>query len=657
MTTSAHNFRSLTDGLLGPDSLFHVLRALPDWIALLDLNQTILFSNEVGEQLFGRPVSQIQGENCKQLLFDLFNLYVEYPLESMLRSRKRVSMPLRVPGQDVRLWLTFDPVLDGDDNPIGALLIAHAIREAGQAEEALQKSEKQYAQLFATVTDAVMLIDTETERFLDVNDAALQLYGYTREHFIQMMSAEIVAEPDECTHSVWGLFAERSRGTSLKLHKKKDGELFPVEVSCSVLVSERGKLLCSIVRDVSERTKRENALEYHAAFQSVLADIRGVPKEEAEDAIWPVFLHSLVDNYSFALVWYGRLEGGVVRPAVSAGRDHPNLDTVCLAIDDHSDDQAPCALVRAISTRSAFGYSPLAGHAGFCTCNADHVTYGSNLALPLFVDGKAVEGGVLVYGRCPGAFTSELTDQLELLVKEVGQTIALQRKRKQAEQTLNDYQKQLRKLTLQMSRVEEQERRRISAGLHDSVVQNLALCRIKTDLIKKATAPETVTENLDELDEVLKRTIAHTRSLIFELSPPILYELGLVPAVKWLADRYNKQCHFNCEVLASQNLEALNEDLRSIIFQAVRELLVNVRKHAEASHVRVLIGREEEFVMVVVEDDGIGMPPDFTAATNGFGLFHIKESLRSLGGSLALSLRKTGGTRVKLHVPFEQQNQ
>jgi PAS domain S-box-containing protein len=129
--------------------------------------------------------------------------------------------------------------------------------ERKRAEQALQESGAKYRQLFATVSDAIMVFDGETKRFVDVNEATLRLYGYSREEFLRLGHPDITAEPEESRISIEQTLAGELTRIPLRYHKKKDGTVFPVEIAASVLALGNRRLLCGVVRDISERKRAE----------------------------------------------------------------------------------------------------------------------------------------------------------------------------------------------------------------------------------------------------------------------------------------------------------------------------------------------------------------------------------------------------------------
>ena len=156
-----------------------------------------------------------------------------------------------------------------------------------------------------------------------------------------------------------------------------------------------------------------------------------------------------------------------------------------------------------------------------------------------------------------------------------------------------------------------------------------------------------------EACDLISQAIGHTRSLTLELSPPILYELGLVPAIEWLAESVQKQHGISITVHDDGQDKPVDEQVRGLLFGAIRELLVNVIKHAKAKNVMISTWRREQGIRVIVEDDGVGFanPELLSSGESGFGLFNIRERLAYLGGGLEVESEAGHGSRVILTAP------
>ena len=214
------------------------------------------------------------------------------------------------------------------------------------------------------------------------------------------------------------------------------------------------------------------------------------------------------------------------------------------------------------------------------------------------------------------------------------------------------HQARLQVMASELMMAEERERRRIASVLHDAVVQTLALSKLKVDGLRRTTA-DGIHDRLTEIYGLIDESISRTRTLTADLSPPVLYELGLPAAVQWLGDRLRAEHDISFELTAPKAWNTVNDETRVVLFQAVRELLINVAKHSRATRCRVRIARDEKSIRIEVEDNGIGTLP--LTSTNygagGLGLFNIRQRLQYLGGGLALDARPGEGTTVVLIAP------
>jgi len=229
---------------------------------------------------------------------------------------------------------------------------------------------------------------------------------------------------------------------------------------------------------------------------------------------------------------------------------------------------------------------------------------------------------------------------------------------KEAEKKLLDYQQQLRSLATELSLAEEQERRRIATYLHDNIGHSLAMCKIKLGLLQESLPSMHRDGYLDEIKGIIEQVIQHTRSLTSEISPPVLYEMGLSAAVESLAENVSEQYRIQVTVKNTGKFKKVNGNLRILLFQAARELLTNIVKHAQAQKVEIYIRRyKEDKIQIEVKDDGVGFDTSqvFSANTKngGFGLFNIRERFNHLGGHLDVQSQPGCGTCVTIIAPLE----
>ncbi len=249
--------------------------------------------------------------------------------------------------------------------------------------------------------------------------------------------------------------------------------------------------------------------------------------------------------------------------------------------------------------------------------------------------------------RFPGA----AEDEVLVVIDEIHE-------RKLAEARILAYQQQLRTLAAELSLTEQRERRRMAVELHDRIGQQLALSRIRLGTLREALKEPAYATILKEVREALDVSIRDTRSLVFELSPPVLYELGLAAALEWLAEEFGRRHSIRIDFLDDSESKPLDQDLRDLMFHSARELLVNAIKHSDADSIRMRMRRAGSWVELIVSDNGTGFDPDMELvdgkSRTGFGLFSIRERLAPYGGALIIGKGSSGGTDAVLRAPVPE---
>jgi PAS domain S-box-containing protein len=247
--------------------------------------------------------------------------------------------------------------------------------------------------------------------------------------------------------------------------------------------------------------------------------------------------------------------------------------------------------------------------------------------------------------------TAELLEANEQLQQEITE-------RKLAQERLLTYHKRLRSLASSLSLAEEQERRRIATEVHDLIGQNLAFAKLKLAALL-GTSSGSAREAVKEVNGLVDEAIRDSRFLVSELGAPVLYELGLVAGVEWLTQQTQKRYGITIDCQDDGQPKPVRDDIRVLLFQAVRELLANVVRHAKAQRTKVSITKNHHRIQIDVEDDGVGFNPEETIPggdENVFGLFSIRERLEPLGGYMKVSSEPGHGTRVTIMGPLKSES-
>jgi len=252
----------------------------------------------------------------------------------------------------------------------------------------------------------------------------------------------------------------------------------------------------------------------------------------------------------------------------------------------------------------------------------------------------------------------ERTSQLSLanlfLEKEI-------QERRQIESDLLKHQQKMEKMAIEISLVEDQERSRIAGELHDQVGQRLILCKIKLDGLASDMADRESLQTVIGLENLVEQSIQDIRTLTFQLRPPMLASAGLLASLQWLGAELQRD--YAMLVLFetkqySTSMQHLRYEIRSVLFYATRELLLNVIKHAGVHSAQVTLLRKTDLLEISVNDTGSGFISDqfqnVPSRGGGFGLNNLRQKLEYLGGKLTIDSLPGRGTRAMVSLPLHE---
>lgn len=216
---------------------------------------------------------------------------------------------------------------------------------------------------------------------------------------------------------------------------------------------------------------------------------------------------------------------------------------------------------------------------------------------------------------------------------------------------------QLRKLAAELTRTEQRERRRFAQMLHDHLQQLLVGAKFNASILDRRLTDPDVRRYLGYVIDLLDQSIAASRSLTIELSPPILFEGKLVPSLQWLARWMQENHGLNVTIGSSEEVYPIDPDTRVLLFQCVRELLLNIVKHAGVKEAQIRLKRIDGSIHIEVEDKGVGFDPASlkigAGGFSGLGLLNIQERLILHGGRLEIESAAGAGTRMRLTAPMQ----
>jgi PAS domain S-box-containing protein len=489
-----------------------------------------------------------------------------------------------------------------------AAIAAQASHEHAQA---LEASEERFRTLFESATDAILVTDpTGVGRVLAVNPAACRLFGYAEAEFVGLTREAIVDTTDTQVAPMLDA-RERSGQTNAELtYKRKDGTRFPGELTSSLIDSPgENRTAVAIIRDITGRRRAEEEIRSLARF----------PAENPN----PVF----------------RLDHDGIILFVNAAGAAVLGEWKC-STGDRAPDPWPATIRDALAMASERVIDLECGCRwySFFVAPVPESRYVNLYASDITARKQAEEA------------LRKANDALESRVRERTAEVS------EAVRTLERQARQLRILAAELTLTEQRERRRLAEALHDGLQQLLVAARVRAYMIGRSNDPE-VREGCQEMVALLQEALAEARTLTEEISPPTLQKGGLLPTLEWLTRWVGEKHQLTvCLRPPAAPLPPLAEDLSVLLYQAVRELLLNTVKYAQVAEAEVTLTHQEETLTLTVSDAGIGFDPTRLRVEGGieggFGLFGIRERLELLGGRLEIESRPGRGSRFSLVAPL-----
>ena len=260
-------------------------------------------------------------------------------------------------------------------------------------------------------------------------------------------------------------------------------------------------------------------------------------------------------------------------------------------------------------------------------------------ALPIRDDGKIVKW----YGTCSDIHDSKLLEQ------------SIRDNASELERMVDRRTDELRRLSIRLMTMQDQERRRLARDLHDGLGQELAVAKMVLDkmiLQKSAKPPE---EEWTQASSIVDRAIQQVRTMSHLLHPPLLDEVGLLSALSWYVEGITKRSGIETSLeVQPRDFPRLSADVETAVFRIVQEALTNVFRHSEASKVWITLTQNEENIVVAVRDDGKGVDKKITELqpdSVGVGIGGMKQRAKEFGGDLRLT-NAHPGTLVELTIPL-----
>ena len=266
-----HNLRQTT---VSREYVQNILKSMNETLIVLSPQGHIQTVNQAACRLSGYEAEELVGESVAKIFTDTEGrntaqkkLNPTAEIEKLVQQqfiKNNEKTLLGKDGREIPVLFSASAMLDKDGNVQGIVCVASDITERKQAEVALKVSEANYRHLFNAEPDAIIIVDAETNRILDVNPAALKLYGYGYDEICGLQAVALSAESERSEKHIRQVLSEDSfvgtREIVQRLHKSKNGTVFPVEIGHGVYIRDGRKMICAVMRDISKRKRIENEL-------------------------------------------------------------------------------------------------------------------------------------------------------------------------------------------------------------------------------------------------------------------------------------------------------------------------------------------------------------------------------------------------------------
>ncbi len=503
--------------------------------------------------------------------------------------------------------VSLSPLKLGSNTYIQA--VVRNITRRKHLEDMIQSNEAGFRMVIENLPFAVFAHDMEGNIRI-INRLSCKYTGYSREELLEMNVADI--DPDIAARKDReNICLKLELGGSIQIkgiHRRKDSTEYSAEITISAITFKGERLLLTIVQDITERQKSEEALR------------------ENEEKIRSIFRAAPIGI-------------GLVS------------NRVLLEVNDRICEMTGYSKEELIGQNSRILYPS----------DAEYELVGKEKYKQIRLPGTSTVE--TFFRRKDGNIVNILLSSTALNPDDLSCGVTFtalditERKKTEAELLLR--QEQLESLASELAMAEEQERHRIAVGIHDDVGAKIALAKLEIQTLLKSITDTSTRQSLNKQIETIDQIINDVRLLTFELSDPVLYEIGLEAAVEsWMQKNISEINAVKWELLSEGPKLNLDNRIKITLFKGVKESVTNVLKHSKASRLIIFIKREKGQIVITVEDNGIGFDTSILAKSKldkgSFGLFYLKERLNYLGGQLEICSQADSGTLVKMAMPLKE---
>lgn len=588
---------------------------------------------------------------------DDYNYLKEIFLEVLNNPGKQISILIRtLHKKGFTQWLEGTIINRLNDPDVNAIVTnLRDITDRKLAEVQLLESEKKYRDLFENNPLPMWVISEGERAFLDVNEAAILNYGYTRDEFLSMTAYDIRPEDERDAFAAYDCMPGKGlHNTGIWRQLRKDGSIIHAEVNIDEIVFNGKPARLVLATDVTDKVKAEEKIVKANRLYFFISQINQmIVRTSDEQTLFKEACSIAVGLGQFKMAWIGLFE--------------ENEEIIQLVSQDGMADE-DTRLFERLKYDKEGPQADVLRTGKYYVCNdlenefkleswrliASMRNVRSVMVTPIRRFGRII-GTFNFYAPTVNFFDKEEIELLEEAAGDVSFALGVFEReflRKKAEQEIVIKNEELKKLSSHLQNIREEERTYIAREIHDELGQELTALKMDIDWLKHTQPDQVVNSKLDAMLQLTDRTINTVRRIASDLRPGILDDLGLLAAIEWKCSDFHEKSGLKC-VFNSNIPERDFENNFSInVFRILQESMTNILRHANAEKVEIKI-RETgtEFIMEIT-DDGKGIDDRDLSKRKSLGIIGMKERAALLGGVLLVESQGIG-TKIKLILPLK----
>jgi len=574
-----------------------ILKAMNEKLTFLDTDLRIQWTNQATRELVGIEKQELHGKFCYELWHNRGIPCKDCPVSKALESLHSETSEVWFSNQ--LYFLRAYPVIENGTLK-GVLEVGDNITERKTTEQQLKQSEQKFRTFFNENNAVMLIIDPENGRIKSANKSAQKYYGYDELESMKIQQINILPKK-LVVQKMHDVFNHQKKFFRFR-HRLANGEVRHVEAHSTPIEIHGAKYLYSIIHDITDRIRAVEALRLsERKFRKIVNTLPQFVSYVDKDLIYRLVNNTYLEKFGLE---EKQIVGHHLREIIgqeSFKKAWPHIEKVMRGEQVHY--------------REHYNYP-----------NGIQADMEATL-IPEF-DRK---GKVIGYY----AILSDISHHI------------------QNQQLMEDSRNRMRILSEYQQNLLEKERSYIAREIHDELGQNLTAIRMGLAMVKKNFPGDQrqLLLKMEEVDRITDSTISTIKKLSTELRPQLIDDMGLIAAIEWYVNQFEKRSGIACSVHLTEEDIIFPKDMAIHIYRILQEALTNVYKHAQAGRVEISFFRSDSLIHLIITDNGKGFSKKDLDKSHSYGIMGMEERVRLMGGKFNIS-GGPQGTALEIEIPF-----